>query len=299
MLPSEELRTFLAVVRSGSLLKAAEIVHASQSTVSYRIQQLEKHLGFQVLRRTRGTRAVALTSDGSKLLTLAEAWESLSEDIDRLRYQDDIHVSLGFADVLARYLFEDFFTALAMRSPSVRFEIETGRSWELAERVATGRLDCAFTVFEMESEILETVKIGAYPLVTIASPAFSQMLQYEDESALLRPDREILLEWGPRYESWRHENGLFRTLAKVDKAQHLPALMKASCTWSTVPEFMIPQMEEAGCRRIDGQILPPTMGVYRIQRRTKVSAKSRQADLIDSLLRDSLTPLLEEEGTIK
>lgn len=291
MLGSEELKTFLAVVRSGSLVKAAETVHASQSTVSYRIQQLEKQLGFEVLRRTRGTRAVSLTSDGTKLLTLAEAWESLNEDIDRLRYQDDVQVGLGFADVLAHYLFEDFFTALAMKSPTVRYEIETGRSWELAERVATGRLDCAFTVFEMESEMLKTAKIASYPLVPIASAAFAQKLQEEEEPAVLRPDREIFLDWGPRYESWRHENGLSRALWKVDKAQHLPALMKASCTWSTVPEFMIPQMEASGCRRIEGQTLPPSMGVYRIQRRANFPAKSRQTILIDTLLSESLLPL--------
>jgi DNA-binding transcriptional LysR family regulator len=142
--------------------------------------------------------------------------------------------------------------------------------------------------------VLETVKIAAYALVPIASPAFVQMLQEREETLRLHPDREIFLDWGPRYESWRHENGLSRALWKVDKAQHLPALMKASCTWSTVPEFMIAQMEANGCRRIDGQTLPPSMGVYRIQRRTNVPTKSRQAILIDSLLRESLTPPLGE-----
>lgn len=287
MLGNEELRTFLAVVRSGSLVKAAEIVHASQSTVSYRMQQLEKQLGFQVLRRTRGSRAVALTPEGSKLLALAEAWETLNNDIDRLRYQDDVLITLGFADVLALYLFQDFFTALAKRSPTVRFEIETGRSWELAEQVATGRLDCAFTVFVMESDMLETVKIADYPLVPLASPALAELLQ-KDDMVPLHPDREIVLDWGPGYESWRHENGLTRAPSRVDKAQHLPALMKGSCTWSTVPEFMVHEMELAGCRRIEGPAPPPSMGVYRIQRRTKVSAKTRQAELIDSLLRESL-----------
>jgi DNA-binding transcriptional LysR family regulator len=288
MLASEELKTFLAVVRAGSLLKAAEVVHASQSTVSYRIQQLEKQLGFQVLQRTRGTRAIALTEDGGKLLALAEAWESLNNDIDRLRYQDDIQVALGFADVLANYLFQGFFTALAKRTPAVRFDIETGRSWDLAERVATGRLDAAFTVFEVESQTLEAVKIADYQLLPIASPELAQLLKRGDEEIMLHPEREILLDWGPGYDLWRHENGLSRALSKVDKAQHLLALMKHSCTWSTVPELMVSQMEEVGCRVIEGQTQPPPMGVYRIQRRTKLPGTTRQADLIDSLLRESL-----------
>ena len=40
MLFSEEINTFLAVVRSGSLLQAAEIVSPTQSTVPYRNQSL-------------------------------------------------------------------------------------------------------------------------------------------------------------------------------------------------------------------------------------------------------------------
>jgi len=288
MLASEELRTFLAVVRSGSLLKAAEVVHSSQSTVSYRIQQLEKQLGFQVLRRARGSRAVALTADGGKLLALAEKWEALNEDIDRLRYQDDIQVAIGFADVLAQYLFQDFFTALARKSPSVRFEIETGRSWDLAERVATGRLDSAFTVFEVESEALQTVKIAEYRLVTVASRELADVLQRGEESIALHPEREILLDWGPRYDAWRQENGLARALSKVDKAQYLLAIMKDSRTWSTVPEFMLGLMEDAGCRKITGQTTPPSMGVYRIQRKTRLHGNSRQVELIDELLQESL-----------
>lgn len=288
MLASEELRTFLAVVRSGSLLKAAEVVHASQSTVSYRIQQLERQLGFQVLRRARGSRAVALTADGSKLLVMAERWEALNDDIDRLRYQDDIHVAIGFADVLAHYLFQDFFTALAKKAPAVRFEIETGRSWDMAEKVATGRLDSAFTVFEVESEVLETIKIADYPLVTIASPGLSAARQGTADAMSLPPECEIWLDWGPRYESWRHQNELSRAPSRVDKAQHLLALMKSSHTWSTVPDFMVGPMENAGCRIISGPTPPPSMGVYRLQRKSKLHGNRRQVELIDSVLAETL-----------
>jgi hypothetical protein len=56
-------------------------------------------------------------------------------------------------------------------------------------------------------------------------------------------------------------------------------------------QIQTPQMEAAGCRWIEDQTLLPSMGVYRIQRRTNVPVKSRQTILIDSLLREILPPL--------
>jgi DNA-binding transcriptional LysR family regulator len=71
MLFSEEINTFLAVVRSGSLLQAAEIVSTTQSTVSYRIQSLERRIGHLLLLRSRGARGISLTAEGERFLDIA------------------------------------------------------------------------------------------------------------------------------------------------------------------------------------------------------------------------------------
>ena len=59
-----EINALLAAVRYGNLTTAAEKLYISQPALSRSIQSLEKELGFQLLRRGKGLRAVTLTTQG-------------------------------------------------------------------------------------------------------------------------------------------------------------------------------------------------------------------------------------------
>ena len=56
--------TFVRIVKSGSLAKAADLLGVSRGVVSKHLQQLEEHLGVRLLKRT--TRQTALTEIGSE-----------------------------------------------------------------------------------------------------------------------------------------------------------------------------------------------------------------------------------------
>jgi DNA-binding transcriptional LysR family regulator len=60
------LRSFFAICDFGSLSKAAEQLHVSQSTLTRQMQALEAEIGGQLLER--GHRGVALTAAGHALL---------------------------------------------------------------------------------------------------------------------------------------------------------------------------------------------------------------------------------------
>jgi len=60
-----QLRTFVCIARVKSFTKAAEILNASQPTLSAQIRELEEALGVRLF--DRNTRAVALTSAGEDL----------------------------------------------------------------------------------------------------------------------------------------------------------------------------------------------------------------------------------------
>src|SRR5258708_25034028 len=65
----EQLRTFIAIVETGSFTKAAEVVHKTQSAVSMQMKRLEERLGKAIFARDR--RASKLTEDGDRLLDYA------------------------------------------------------------------------------------------------------------------------------------------------------------------------------------------------------------------------------------
>lgn len=65
-----QLRSFVEVVRQGSFTQAAQVRHASQSTISKQVAQLEQSLGVQVLERNGPH--VRLTDAGAVVFRRAE-----------------------------------------------------------------------------------------------------------------------------------------------------------------------------------------------------------------------------------
>jgi DNA-binding transcriptional LysR family regulator len=66
-----QLRAFIAVARSLNFTRAAEDLHIAQPSLSHTIQQLERNVGFPLLKRT--TRTTELTREGATFLREAEA----------------------------------------------------------------------------------------------------------------------------------------------------------------------------------------------------------------------------------
>ncbi len=92
-----QLRSFLAIVRSGNLTRAAEARHLSQSALSSQIKALEESLGVTLFVRSR--RGMQL-SDGGKLLLpqiqeLLEAQERLQRSARTLQRGITASVSIG------------------------------------------------------------------------------------------------------------------------------------------------------------------------------------------------------------
>ena len=71
------IRTFLAVVETGSFVSAAERVHVTQSTVSMRIRSLEEQLGVKVFERNKS--GASLTNSGREFakhaVAMARIWD--------------------------------------------------------------------------------------------------------------------------------------------------------------------------------------------------------------------------------
>lgn len=82
MLDLQQLSSFLAVVRAGSFVAAADATGLSKAAVSRHVAELEAHLGVRLLHRT--TRRLSLTDDGQRFharaVELAAALEELESE---------------------------------------------------------------------------------------------------------------------------------------------------------------------------------------------------------------------------
>ncbi|PWJ94221.1 transcriptional regulator [Mesorhizobium loti] len=161
------LKTFVAVVESGSLSNAAPRVGRSQSAVSMQMQRLEEMVGNQLL--VRGPRTVIPNAVGEDFLIYArrllklsdEAWASVT------RPKEIGSVRLGVPDDYAAFLLPPVLSRFAAEHPLVTVELICEQSTALVKTLAEGRLDLAI-VTRLPEQPLDVIRLERF--VWVASP---------------------------------------------------------------------------------------------------------------------------------
>ena len=114
------------MVEAGSLTHAADQLGINQSTVSRRINNLERQLGSQLFERSRGT-GLVMTSAGEQVSQFAEQMSDNAHSIARgvLRNASELRgtVSITAADVGSQMLTIPTFVACAQRYPQLELNL--------------------------------------------------------------------------------------------------------------------------------------------------------------------------------
>ena len=129
----DQLRTFIAIVETGSFTKAAEVVHKTQSAVSMQMKRLEERLGKPIF--ARDGRASKLTEDGERLLDYARRIIKLN--VEALAAFDDKEltgrVRLGLPDDYADRYLPEIMARFSRAYPGVELTVLCEPSVELVE----------------------------------------------------------------------------------------------------------------------------------------------------------------------
>lgn len=141
-----ELQTFLAVVETANLSRAAERLNVTQSTVSARLNALEAELGQRLLNRNKY--GVSLTGAGERLrrtaTTITDLWHQARQET-ALPGRLDAVCNIGCHPDLWPALGERFFTYLRQRQPGVALSVWHGGEHDLDHWLRGGLVDIAFT----------------------------------------------------------------------------------------------------------------------------------------------------------
>lgn len=167
------LEVFHAVMRSGSVSGAAELLHLSQSAASKALAQAERALGLALFQRVQGrlvrTReAELLYAQTTQLFAQAESVQRLARNLQR-RPED--HLRIGCLPSLGLGLIPSALRALRARCPGVSLEVTTGNGDELLDGLQARALDVA-VCFDMPlRQGLARVPLGAVRVVHLAAPS--------------------------------------------------------------------------------------------------------------------------------
>jgi DNA-binding transcriptional LysR family regulator len=140
-----EIQTFLAVVETRSLVRAARRLNVTQSTVTARIDNLEDRLGQRLLNRSKA--GTELTSAGFKFQRYAELMTQLWGQA-----QYEIGLPQGFTGVcnvgcyidLWEGVGERFLAHIRRERPDVAVAVWPGDQANIDRWLATGLIDMAF-----------------------------------------------------------------------------------------------------------------------------------------------------------
>jgi DNA-binding transcriptional LysR family regulator len=143
MLDTDQLRSFLAIVDSGSFTKAAERVHKTQSAVSMHVRRLEEQLGCALfVKQGRGAR---LTAEGEKLVDFARRIIQVEAGAVAALSRKGLRgtVRLGIPDDYAESFLAEILSRFNRRHPLVEVSVVCEASQELAAQVFAGALELA------------------------------------------------------------------------------------------------------------------------------------------------------------
>jgi DNA-binding transcriptional LysR family regulator len=143
LLDVDQLRTFLAIVETGSFTRAAEIVHKTQSAVSMQMKRLEERLERPIF--VRDGRASKLTEEGERLLDYARRIVKLN--VEALAAFSDAaltgRVRLGVPDDYADRYLPEIMARFSRAYPGVELSVMCEPSIELIGRIEANELDLA------------------------------------------------------------------------------------------------------------------------------------------------------------
>lgn len=157
----EQLITFSVVAEYGSVSRAAEALHLSQSAVSGQLSALQEQIGKALYQRAG--RGITLTTDGEELLpyanAIAHSLRQATQQVQGMRERPSRVMKVGLSPVLARWAARMMVEA---ERQGLHLRLIPSDSSDLVRGVETAEMDAALAIGPLT---LPVNHLDAHPLV--------------------------------------------------------------------------------------------------------------------------------------
>jgi len=205
-IPTDLLRTFVAICELGSFTKAAHLFDLTQPAVSAHMRRLESMIGADLIEKSLS--GVSLTECGTEVLRYARRMLAINDQIvsgGGLQAQEQV-VRLGIPNIYAPTVLGRILRERDAIGGEFRLQVRCDHSRGLLRSVRSGYLEIA-AMFASETDIDQALATWAEDLVWVKSAEFvlkpGDPVPLVSSPNLLLPDRAgmaVLEEAGRRYE---------------------------------------------------------------------------------------------------
>lgn len=195
----DQLEAFLSIAKTNNFTKSARLLHIAQSTISAKIDALEKHLGTPLFIRTN--RSVVLTAAGEYFLPYAERVVSLvSEGSLGLHSDQRFSAALvigGHGSIWA-YGLASWLQSFRRKHPEVALHLLTGYAETIVQHIVDGVVDIGVVYLPPANPKVEVIPLYQEELILVGRHKPAQPIRSTD---LWQKDY-VHIDWGSPFSEW-------------------------------------------------------------------------------------------------
>lgn len=270
----ESLETFVLLAETENFTKTAEVQYLAQSTISNRINELEKYIGKDLF--IRNNKNVKLTKAGEAFLPYAKRMIMLKKDgIIKARsigiYED--RLSLGLADSIYRGIILSSIKKYFLTFPSIAVKLKVNHSEEIIKLLSDGILDIGFVYTKLKSSKFEVTDFCQDEIILVTSPNSNIFSNREISYADLLQLPLLYADLGDEFFNWLSKLFGDSPLLKlsVDEASYAVDFVKEGLGCAFVTKSSVNKELESG-ELIEIKIedsTPPSRQVYMLINKSK------------------------------
>ncbi|WP_158783591.1 LysR family transcriptional regulator [Pantoea sp. BAV 3049] len=241
-----QLKMFCSVAETGSLARAAELLHRVPSNLTTRLRQLEQELGTDLFIREK--QRLRLSPVGHNFLCYAQRILALSEEALSMTHSGEPggNFALGSMESTAATRLPALLSAYHQQHPTVTLSLITGTSGEIIERVREGTLSAALADGPVNVNELNSCKAFDERMVLISSLSHAPIMQPSDAAGdtlfAFKPSCSYRL----RFENWFRSAGVQPgTFMEIQSYHAMLACVASGAGLALLPESVLAQLPAA------------------------------------------------------
>lgn len=199
----ESIETFVLLAENGNFTKTAEMQYLVQSTISNRINELEKYIGKELF--IRNNKNVKLTKSGEAFLPYAKRILMLKKDgIIKARsieiYED--RLALGLENSIYKSIISPIIKKYFSAFPNIAVKLKVNHSEEIIKLLSDGILDIGFAYTKSKSSKFEVIDFLEDEIILVTNPKNKIMVEPEISYESLTQLPLLYADLGEEFFNW-------------------------------------------------------------------------------------------------
>lgn len=281
-----DIETFLVLVKTKNITKAAESLSVSQPTISHRLKALEDELHVPLLIRRKGYKKVELTPKGVEFIPIAQRWLSLMRETMMLQNSEEsLFLSVACTDTLNCCIMRDIYRKIRQETGNrLKLRLSTHYSYEIYDLLENRTVDVGFVYHQQSYHdiVSEPVLKEKMYLVQALDGAVRKPKISTDE---LDPDKEVFFVWEANYEIWHNEvvsHGR-RPPLEVDSFPLLAESLLDTGSWAIAPVTVANELrnrQDVWISEVGNRRKPPYRTTYLVHSRELADEKLTTLEIL-------------------